>query len=176
MGQSGHQSIFNSTIGWPSFHQLEISQRFIGLMNHATSFPCNCCVSRRGNLAEFGALRTTLNCLQNFRNYQTSKKPKKDAKKCFNCVNEPIIQSNKPYILYVLPPPELHLLLGCVNHLFKQMALEFPVIAEAWAKECHIFRVDVYRGTLGFQGNSCKKLISSVDKLRRLCNEYGINC
>lgn len=76
----------------------------------------------------------------------------------------------------MLPPPELHLLLGCVNHLFDHMASGFPAIAETWAKECHVFRVDVYRGTLGFQGNACKKLISNVDKPRRLCNECAVNC
>lgn len=56
------------------------------------------------------------------------------------------------------------------------MALAFPIIAEAWAKECYVFRVDIYRGTMGFQGNSCKKLIANVDKLRRLCIKYDKNC
>lgn len=104
------------------------------------------------------------------------KKIKKKAKDYFNCVEAPIIQSDKNCILHILPPPELHLLLGCVNCLYQHMLLEFPTIAENWAKECNVFRTDVYRGTLGFQGNACRKLLANVDKLRRLSNAYNVNC
>lgn len=83
-------------------------------------------------------------------------------------MNIPIIASDRDKILEILPPPELHLLLGTVIHLFDHMDTEFPFIATNWAKECNVYRVDVYRGTLGFQGNSCKILLKNVDKLRRL--------
>lgn len=29
---------------------------------------------------------------------------------------------------------------------------------------------------MGFQGNACRKLVANVDTVRRLCNEYDMNC
>lgn len=155
---------------------LKLANILCGLMSHTVSYPCTWCVAAKAKLAFDGELRTISSCQQNFENYRANKKVKKDAKNYYNCVDAPIIKSDKTSILYVLPPPELHLLLGCVNHLYEHMKAEFPVIAETWAKECHVFRVDVYRGTMGFEGNSSRKLIANVDKLRRLCNKYDVNC
>lgn len=56
------------------------------------------------------------------------------------------------------------------------MESQFPFIPFTWAKECSVFQVDIYRGTLGFQGNSCEILLSNVDKLRRICNRVDIRC
>lgn len=155
---------------------LKLANILCGLMSHSASYPCTWCIAAKAKLAFDGELRTISSCQQNFENYKANKKMKKEAKNYYNCVDAPIIKSGKPCILYVLPPPELHLLLGCVNHLYEHMKAKFPVIAEAWAKECQVFRVDVYRGTMGFEGNSSRKLIASVDKLRIICNRYDINC
>lgn len=144
-------------------------------MNHASAHPCTWCVSQKNNLETVGELRTISRITNNYNNYK-KKNNKKEAQKFENCVNTPIITSERDRILEILPPPELHLLLGTVNHLFNHMDTEFPTIASQWAKECNVFRVDIYRGTLGFHGNSCKTLLRNVDKLRRLSNCYDLNC
>lgn len=155
---------------------LKVANILFGLMNHASSHPCTWCLAKKKLLEVAADMRTISRCNQNFNHYNDLKRVKKNAQKFENCVNMPIIQSDEELILRILPPPELHLLIGTTNHMYNHMLEEFPVIAESWAKQCYVYRVDVYRGTLGFEGNHCKILINHVDKLRALCNKYDIEC
>lgn len=155
---------------------LKLANMLVGIMGHSASYPCPWCVSRKANLDESSSLRTISECIDNYENYVATNRVKKNAYKFENCVDAPIIRSKKETILYFLPPPELHLLLGCVNYLYEHMTSKFDDIALKWAEECNVARVDVYRGKLGFEGNSCKILLNNVDKLRRLSNKYNITC
>ena len=61
-----------------------------------------------------------------------------------NCVNRPICSLDKDKeIIDIIPPPELHLLLGVVNHIFKNMLQEFEEESLAWAKKCNVSQ-DLY--------------------------------
>lgn len=145
-------------------------------MNHAASYPCGWCLANKNDLGNLGEMRTLSGCNKNFKSYRNNNSVKKDARKFKNCVNATIIKTDKELILDALPPPELHLLIGSVNHMFEQMAVQFPYIASLWAKQCHVYKVDVYRGKLGFQGNACRILLKNVDKLRAICNKCDLQC
>lgn len=95
---------------------------------------------------------------------------KKNAKNFNNCVHPPLfdIDEEKTF-LEIIPPPELHLMLGVVNTLFSHMSKEFEKESLDWAKACHVQR-DVTHGSSGFNGNSCKKLLDNVDILRAQSN------
>ena len=86
-------------------------------MNHTDTYPCAWCPSMKKDLDTIGDMRTILKCNQNFKEYKKFL-VKKGASKFENCVNVTIIKTNGELILNLLPPPELHLLLDCVNHMF----------------------------------------------------------
>lgn len=76
---------------------------------------------------------------------------------------------NDQLILDVIPPPELHLLLGCINTLYSKIFELYPDTATKWAQLCNIKRSHTNGGNFSFEGNACKALLSNVDTLQRLC-------
>lgn len=99
------------------------------------------------------------------------------AKKYYNCIHPPVIFNKEKdrRFLDILPPPELHLLLGAVNTVYSHMLVDFKTEAEEWAKLCYVQREALYGGSSQFKGNSCRKLLKNVDKLRRIspvCSKY----
>ncbi|CAH0560384.1 unnamed protein product [Brassicogethes aeneus] len=69
-------------------------------------------------------------------------------------------------ILDVIPPPELHLLLGCVNTLYGSMDKLYPDIATKWAQQSNIERSYTNGGKFSFAGNACNALLNNVNKLK----------
>ena len=89
-----------------------------------------------------------------------------------NCIHEPLFKDDKEefsdaLILYLVPPAELHLLLGPVNKMYDELALLWPEVA-SWATNCRAFKC--CRQGSGFNGNSCMRLIDpeNLDKLQRI--------
>lgn len=76
---------------------------------------------------------------------------------------------NSTQIIDIIPPPELHLMLGVVNTIYKHMLGEFKYESLEWAKVCNVSREFVH-GAPAFPGNSCKLLLEKTDKLRQLCS------
>ena len=68
-------------------------------------------------------------------------------------------------VITIVPPPELHLLLGPVNHLFKGMEKVWSN-SDDWLKSCFIKKSDYHGGCL--EGNDYKKLLNNVHKLQEL--------
>ena len=86
-----------------------------------------------------------------------------------NCIHEPLIQDEKNefsdvLILNLVPPAELHLLLGPVNKMYDELEKLWSGVAD-WAKSCNAYKC--CRQGSGFNGNSCKKLIEpeNLDEL-----------
>ena len=82
-----------------------------------------------------------------------------------NCENLPLISCNDPDtpILYVIPPPPLHLvLLEPVNHIISHLKLEFPELVNI-LQNLHIQR-SKYHGK-NFEGNQCRKILNNINKL-----------
>ena len=64
-----------------------------------------------------------------------------------NCVYEPIFwdgtdDMKDELMLHLIPPAELHLLIGPVNTMFKELEELWPEGSNTWAKSCHAYKED----------------------------------
>lgn len=113
-----------SLIGLKNFEgsiatDLKLANILAGLMCHSSTYPCTYCVAKSGELQQDAECRTVGDILQNYLNWQEGGGTTSTAKQYMNCVNPPIISDKKDdLILDLIPPPELHLMLGVVNTLF----------------------------------------------------------
>ena len=137
-------------------------------MSHSSNFPCTWCYAPKQNLKVSGELRTTNNLKKNYIQWSQAGAVKANAKDFKNCIHLPILTSSSDVvILDLIPPPELHLLLGVVNTVFGHMLKEFEMESLKWAKTCYVKRMIVH-GAPAFKGNACKKLLDKVDTLRSI--------
>ena len=65
----------------------------------------------------------------------------------------------------VIPPPELHLLIGLVNKMYSELEAFWPA-CEEWLDLCNVKKEDYHGGT--FAGNACRKLLKNVARLEAL--------
>ena len=77
-----------------------------------------------------GKMRTYGNICKRYRQFLESGGKLKDAQKFANCINELLIdEDDKTLVISIIPPGELHLLIGAVdvhmNILIKMYGLEF---------------------------------------------------
>ena len=86
-----------------------------------------------------------------------------------NCIHAPLFwdgtdNMRDELMLHLIPPAELHLLLGPVNTMFSELEELWPG-ADAWAKSCQAFQEGLHGGE--FNGNSCMRLLheESTNKL-----------
>ena len=83
------------------------------------------------------------------------------AKTFANLIHSLLINmDNSVLILDVIPPMELHPLLGIVNPLFKNLSGLCPG-AKEWPAEFHI-QLQPYQ-VKRFKGNDCHKLLKNID-------------
>ena len=152
---------------------LKIANIMVGIMCYSCQFPCTWCFAEKNNLEERGQLRSIQNTLENYQKWQSAGAIRSKAKNYMNCINSPIFTSASDRLfLEMIPPPELHLMLGVVNTLFTKMLMEFEDQALKWAKDCHVERA-ITRGMSAFNGNGCKTLLDKVDILRA---NSGLGC
>ena len=88
-----------------------------------------------------------------------------------NCVHEPLFYDGTDRLkdelfLFLVPPAELHLLIGPVNTMYKELEDLWPEGIDTWAKDCHAFKQGLHGGE--FNGNSCMRLLEpkSIIKLK----------
>ena len=79
-----------------------------------------------------------------------------------NCVHEPLFwdgtdEMKDELILHLVPPAELHLLIGPVNTMFEELEELWPEGSATWAKSCHAYKEGLHGGE--FNGNSCMRLL-----------------
>lgn len=145
---------------------LKLANIIVGIMSHSSTYPCTWCYA--DDLDKVATYRTVGNILQNYLNWDAYGRKKNQAKDFKNCIYPPIVQTDEDQlILDILPPPELHLMLGVVNKIFDEMLKKCEKIASKWAKLCHVER-EITHGSPAFKGNSCKILLSKVDLLRSI--------
>ena len=156
-------SPFNGTIAT----DLKLANILVGIMAHSSTYPCTYCYAKSNELHTCGDLRTDENVLNNYEKWLAEGKGLKSlAKNYFNCIHPPLITaSGDKTFLEIIPPPELHLMLGVVNTVFTHMLKECQSEAESWAEFCHVQREVTHQGS-GFNGNACRKLLQNVDVLR----------
>jgi len=68
------------------------------------------------------------------------------------------------YIEHIIPPPELHILMGVVDKLSVLLLTLWPAF-EKWLKSHYVMMLG-YHGT-GFDGNNASKLLSLIETLAR---------
>ena len=121
----------------------------------------------RCKLQDCGELRTLGSLEKQRTDWMDASGDLKRAKDYGNVVNKPMFASTpETLVLDILPPPELHLLIGPVNTIFSAMAKEWPGAAE-WAVACHVQKEDYHGGS--FNGNACRALLLKSDLLRSMC-------
>ena len=144
---------------------LKVANILCGLQGHASKHPCCFCEVAKESLHQDAAPRTLGSLRKNFEAYKSSGKPL--AADFQNCIHEPIFSgSDETEILDVLVPPELHLLLGIVNHLFQGMKRIWNA-ASTWPQKLHI-STSPYHGSENFNGPACHKLLQNIDQLELL--------
>lgn len=155
---------------------LKLANILIGIMTHASKYPCTWCSTPNNELHKCGMLRTIGTIRDSVAAWLADGGRKERAQLFENCVNNPMFDCDpSTKILHLIPPPQLHLLLGVVNKIYETMSSECGTEAEEWVKECCVSQ-DVYYGKPSFNGNSCRKLLKNSDKLRRIAEKHGGRC
>lgn len=145
---------------------LKLANILTGLMAHSSTYPCTWCCANKNELHERGEFRTIGNCKSYYDAWVKNGSKKKDAKNYQCCINPPIFSGDdSKKILDIIPPPELHLMLGVVNTMVDNMEKECEESTESWIRKCNVKR-EVANGGTGFNGNSCRTLLKKVDILR----------
>lgn len=148
---------------------LKLANIILGLMSHSSVYPCTWCDISKYRLSENGDLRTLGNIEHKFWTWHDEGSGVLGQAKAYgNCVHVPIVKGDpNTLVIDIIPPPELHLLMGTVNTMYTALLKRWPEGAVAWAKACHVEREAIHGGT--FNGNSCRLLLSKVDILRSSC-------
>lgn len=142
---------------------LKLANIMIGLMSHSCAHPCTWCNISKDRLDQKGELHTLGKIRTMFSSFIDSGSDRAKAKHYGNFIHTPIFNNtDDTLVLDIIPPPELHLLLGAVNHLFINLEKIWPD-AIKWAASLNLEREAMHGGT--FAGNSCRKLLKNVVKL-----------
>lgn len=150
---------------------LKLANIMLGLMSHSSNHPCCWCDIQKDKLNEKGKLRTLGSIRTLYWAFLDSKKDISKAKNYGNVIHMPVFKNPDDIsVLQVIPPPELHLLLGAVNSLFNDLLKIWPE-AIKWADSIHVVREAMHGGS--FTGNSCCKLLNNVSKLESLAPQFG---
>lgn len=153
---------------------LKLANLLCGIGTHASKFPCTWCTAENNQLHSKGAMRSISNIKANYTSYSAAGSNPKKAKDFDSCINMPVFHEiTDKRILDLLPPPELHLMLGAVNSIISHICNDehCKKDADEWIKECYVERKVTYHGC-SLEGNSCKKLLNSLDSLRSKKNIF----
>ena len=148
---------------------LKLANIMCGLQNHASSHPCTWCDVDSRCLSSCGSIRTLGSLMNCYQAFKRSGGDVRVAKSFGNVFHEPIITgSSDSLILELIPPMELHLLLGVVNHLYKSLKNVWPK-ASQWPAALYIDEEPFHGGH--FAGNQCYKLLNNLDLLQHLAEK-----
>ena len=140
----------------------------LGLQNHSCTHPCCYCDIDKDNLDKKGTQRTFASLVDLFYDYRDANAKKEDAAKYGNVIHVPLIEAidgNTP-VIEIIPPPELHLLLGPTNKMYSSLEKVWPAL-EYWLQSVHIKKTDYHGGQ--FECNDCRKILKKLDSLEERC-------
>ena len=104
---------------------LKLCNVLLGMMNHSSNHPCAWCDIKKDMLHKKGNQRTIGGLMDLFFDFFDSQKEKKEAKNFGNVIHPPMIVcddvSKTTPVICVIPPPELHLLMGPVNKMYSEI-------------------------------------------------------
>ena len=147
---------------------LKMANILLGLQSHTSTHSCYICDAANpfktgvdwGEVdGEKVKLRTLGSIRENHTAWKNAGAVLSKAKDYKNCVNMPMFKDednddSDVLTMHILPPDELHLLLG-INHIYKDLLKVWPD-AEKWAAKCHVFKKGQFQE---FDGPGCNTLI-----------------
>ena len=143
---------------------LKLANVLCGLQSHASKFPCTWCEatqpwSKPCQPRTLGRIRKMVQA------YRNSGSQLKKASDFLNCIHEPLMSGeDETPVLSIIPPPELHLMLGAVNKIFEELNKAWgDNKGTTFASRHNICRTDYFGG--GYEGNQCKEILKKVDLL-----------
>jgi hypothetical protein len=150
---------------------LKVTNIIVGIQSASSTFPCPWWEGK-AQWVEEAQLRTIGRIKQLASKHSEAGKHTGKAKEYFNCVNPPLLNGvDNATVLSLVPPPELHLLLGVTNTIFKHLNKQWEEDrAYKWAEQQKIMRVN-YRGG-SFEGNHCRKLLCNADMLESVLSQH----
>ncbi|PAA90668.1 hypothetical protein BOX15_Mlig012066g1 [Macrostomum lignano] len=148
----------------PVTADMKVANIICGLQPHSCTHPCPYCEAL-APLTENGVPRTLGRIRQFAQQFQAAGQVRAKAKNFKNCVNMPLLPGDDDKeVLMLLPPPELHLLLGVSNRLLDKLNEAWGANrAFEWAHQHGIIRAD-YRGGM-MEGNACRQLLRKSPQL-----------
>lgn len=149
-----------------------------GMQTATATYPCPYCSITLNDLRQFKDPRSAFDENENYalKNYGdlrsdyqkfvSLKMDKKNASQCHSVVNSPLFdEDDKVCVIEKCIIPELHIMLGYTNHLFWDGLV--PLLGEEkallWPQKLNLV-VKNYHGRQ-FEGNACRELLKSADKL-----------
>jgi hypothetical protein len=149
---------------------LKVLNLLSGIQQSSCRHPCPYCHWQHGKVPEEQenpCMLRTLGTVRHFHEKWLQSGAKKvELMKFFNCVQRPLFRDDDSLlVLDKAPPPELHLMLGIVNHMYTAVVAEWPEI-EQWPKNLGINRR--FQPGFSFNGNHCRLLLKSTEKLKEL--------
>ena len=164
---------------------MKLANILCGIMQHSSVHPCCWCeISARGYQIRDGALprmRTLGRIRDQARLFAQSGGRKERAQEFYNCVEPPLFADlpDSVEILDLIPPPELHLMMGVTSKLYEEVLAkmrkdgEDAKRIEDWARAHNIVREE-YRGGV-MEGNKCRALLKqAVDLGKQLPDKYRV--
>ena len=144
---------------------LKLANIMIGLMSHSCLHPCTWCNVEKDKLDCEGELRTLGNIRECYWSFTESERKTTKAKEYGNCIHAPPFKyGDDTLVLDLIPPPELHLMLGTVNLLYSNLEKVWPDVIQ-WPSSLYIEKEAIHGGS--FAGNGCRKLLRNIDQLER---------
>lgn len=147
---------------------LKLINCMLGLSNHSSTYACIYCEGTMGLKA--GKTRTFHSLTKHHTRYRNARYPKNQQAKFKNCVHPCLLVVPDPRVsvLSMIPLPQLHLLLGCVNHLFNMLkdVMKKEDRLQKFLDWCKKNSISL-RGLASSQldGNNSKQLMKCADKL-----------
>ena len=158
---------------------MKITNIFLGLGPASSKYPCPWCEISKDEFINFNRpsmemkLRDISSIRENVSKYQVAVSEHQGKKKLssalfYSCEKMPLVHQdtdNTTLTLDLVPPMELHLMLGVVNDLYDHLDKQLeenncPITANDWSAPLGLKRLHYHGGQ--FNGNQCKKLLSNT--------------
>ena len=153
---------------------LKLANVILGMQNHSSTPPCCWCNTNKDNLHKKGNIRTLASLNELFADYFDANLKSKSKVKSMdfgNVIHCPLIDlpDNEIPVYQKVPPPELHLMMGTVNHVLAQLENVWPGV-HGWYQSINVKKTDYHGGCL--EGNDCRKVLQKTDSLEERCPEH----
>ena len=156
---------------------LKLLNVLCGLSGHGGKYACIYCEGERG--LEAGRLRSLARIIEYYDGFTSAGSDKRRMKEFANVVNVPLLKlENDDLMEAMIPPPELHLMMGAVNHklnllsrLITKMELDEELLW-TWCDSKGITRRG-YNGKNKLDGNNSSRFLSWIDELEK-CEWFPI--